>query len=135
CLRHRALPVGFDMGGVLGLKTDGSVVSVAWDDPDHSTREETTPAVHLAAAIGAAQKYPSLSTLAPRRPRGAPDCTHCEELQSSPLRGCRLCWYWGWDPPEAAEWLHSSSGPRQAEGGVSSDRRTAGWRKIFGGRP
>jgi hypothetical protein len=51
---HRALPACFDWGGVLALRRDCSVVSVAWDNPD-SFREETTCLAHMIAAIGASR--------------------------------------------------------------------------------
>lgn len=63
---HRCLPAAFDRGGVLGMKPDGTVLSVAWDRPGDTTREETSAAAHLAATMGASREYPGLRTLAPR---------------------------------------------------------------------
>jgi len=109
---ERALPVSFDMGGVAGLRRDGSVVSVAWDKPD-STREETSDAAHLAATIGASRNYPALRTLAPSRPPHANACPHCEEFRVPPsgAEGCPMCWYLGWVPPNPPPWfLRSDNG-------------------------
>gem|GEM_PF-1380101 len=109
---ERALPVSFDMGGVIGLRRDGSVVSVAWDDPG-STREETSDAAHLATTIGASRKYPALRTLAAVRPPHAKACPHCEEFRvsTSGAEGCPMCWYLGWVPPNPPPWfLRSDNG-------------------------
>ena len=109
---ERALPVSFDMGGVAGLRRDGSVVSVAWDDPG-STREDTSDAAHLAATIGASRNYPALRTLAPARPPRAKACPHCEEFRVSAggAEGCPMCWYLGWVPPNPPPWfLRSDNG-------------------------
>jgi len=108
--QHHALPVVFDMGGVLALKRDGSVVSVTWDDPAGSTREETSAAAHLAAVIAASRKYAVLATLAPRRPQDAEDCSHCARLHGDPnnARGCAICWYLGWRVPVPPSWFFDS---------------------------
>src|SRR5205085_2414777 len=111
-LEHRALPATFDMGGVLGMKRDGSVVSVVWDDPGSATREETSAVAHLAAVVGAAGKYAGLETLAPRRPADAKPCSHCASF-GSPIdhkRGCPICWYLGWVPPEPPRWFSTPLG-------------------------
>jgi hypothetical protein len=104
---HRALPVYFDMGGVAGLKRDCSVVAVAWDDPEHSTLEETSAADHLTAIVGASRTYATLATLAPRRPPDAQDCPHCD---SDNRRGCAWCCYLGWCPPARPAWFHRPLG-------------------------
>jgi hypothetical protein len=103
---QRALPVSFDMGGVLGMRPDGSVLSVSWDDPG-STREEPSPVAHAAATIGASQKYAALKTLGPRRPSDAEPCTACTSFRpnAGERQGCPLCWYLGWRPPTAPLWF------------------------------
>jgi hypothetical protein len=131
---HRALPVAFDMGGVLGMRRDGSVVSVSWDDPTGSTREETSGAAHLAAVVGASQKYALLATLAPRRPLDAKPCSQCAILNpgSDVPHGCPACWYLGWQPPAPPPWLFAPLGERP--GVPVTDRaaaKTSWWKRIF----
>jgi hypothetical protein len=133
---HRALPVSFDMGGVLSMRPDGSVVGVAWDDPRRSACEKTSCAAHLAALIGASRTYPALEALAPKRPEGAPSCSCCASTDSRPAakRGCELCWYLGWRPPEPPPWFQR---PLGAASSTASESRPAGsrepwWRRVFG---
>lgn len=131
---NRALPASFDMGGVLGLKPDGRVLSVAWDAPESSTREETSPAAHLAATVGALLLYPSLKTLAPRSPEPARACSHCGTTSAGEGPGCPLCWYLGWMPPEPPEWFHRPTPvPTSAQGSGEPDGRKPWWRRILGG--
>jgi hypothetical protein len=105
--RERALPVVFDMGGILGMKRDGTVISVPWDEP-RTTREETSSVAHMAAVIGAAQKYPELAALGPRRPADALDCPQCSVLNQDGQRGCPVCWHLGWSPPSPPGWFFSA---------------------------
>jgi hypothetical protein len=136
---HCALPVSFDMGGVLGLKADGIVLSVAWDHWDHpndSTREEASATAHLAATIGAARNYPALETLAPRRPATARACSHCPSLAQAQAPGCPMCWYLGWEvprPPASFYALGAEPGVVAAEGRQVKEP-APWWRRIFGGR-
>jgi hypothetical protein len=60
--------------------------------------EASSPAMNLAATIGASRDYPALRTLAPARPAHAKTCLHCEEFRVSPgsAEGCTMCWY-GWE--------------------------------------
>jgi len=122
---HRALPAAFDMGGVMGMRRDGTVVSVAWDDPEGSTREETAALAHVAAIIGASRNYSSLKDLAPKRPADAAECPACESLEptTEEHRGCPTCWYLGWTPPKAPPWFYLPVGQLPA---------APWWRKIFG---
>ena len=94
------------MGGVLALRRDCSVVSVAYDDPS-TTREETTGLAQLAATIGASRNYPTLQTLAPARPSDAESCPHCPSFAAASLErdGCPMCWYLGWVSPKAPSWF------------------------------
>jgi hypothetical protein len=107
---QRALPVSLDMGRVLGLTSDGSVLGIAWDEPGDSTRAETSAAAHLAAAVGAARRYPTLQTLAPRRPATASACSHCQSLATpkEAAPGCPSCLYLGWEPPRPPAWFQQS---------------------------
>jgi hypothetical protein len=131
---NRALPVCFDMGGVFGLKPDGEVLSVAWDAPARSTRNETSPAIHLMAAIGAADIYPSLKTLVPRRPKLASTCSHCAAKPTSEPRGCPHCRYLGWMPHEPPPWFYRPS-PRStsAKDRHEYGRRRSWWQRLFRG--
>src|SRR5690606_33505435 len=109
--RERAIPVVFDMGGVLGMKRDGTVISVPWDEPHGALREETSSVAHMAAVIGAAQKYPELKTLAPNRPSDAPDCPQCAVLNPDGSRGCPVCWQLGWLPRTPPSWWFNHPAP------------------------
>jgi hypothetical protein len=133
-LEHRALPVVFEIGGVLGIKRDGAVLSVSWDDPQGSTRQETSGAAHLAAMIGASQKYAMLATLAPKRPLDAQVCSHCATLNpgSDVPRGCPMCCYLGWQPPAPPRWFQLPIG----DGSALPETNPAGaaspwWKRIF----
>jgi hypothetical protein len=97
---QRALPVSFDMGGAFGMRRDGSVLSVSWDDPSGSTREERSPVAHAAATLGASRTYAALKTLGPRRPSLAEPCTACTSFgpNAGERGGCPVCLYLGWRP-------------------------------------
>jgi hypothetical protein len=129
---NRALPVFFDMGGVVAMKGDGSVISMSWEAPDAPAREETSGAAHLAAVIGAAQRHEALGTLAPRRPRGAAECAECAVLNPDGGRGCPVCWYLGWSPPPAPSWFLDS--PHPDDRANEADRpaaRLAWWKRLL----
>jgi hypothetical protein len=134
-LQNRALPVVFEMGGVLGMKRDGSIVSVSWDDPVGSTREETSGVAHLAAVVGASQKYAALATLAPRRPVDAEDCSQCALLnrESDNPRGCPICWYLGWRPPTPPTWFFNTPSGEQPPpaNAKATEPSSPWWKRIF----
>jgi hypothetical protein len=91
--RERALPVWFDMGGVLGLRGDGAMVGALWDHPGPA-EVETDPNLLLAARVAAA-RLPALAALAVPRPAAAPDCRFCAGTR------CPVCWQLGWEPLNA----------------------------------
>jgi len=128
--QERVLPVVFDMGGILGMKSDGTVISIPWDKPGGTTHEETSGVAHVAATIGAAQKYPELKTLAPARPPDVPDCPQCAVLNPDGSRGCPVCWQLGWLPPTPPSWLFNHPAPSVSTGTDGTKR--SWWRKLLG---
>lgn len=128
--QERALPVVFDMGGILGMKRDGTVISVPWDEPGGTTHQETSCVAHMAAVIGAAQKYPELKTLVPARPPDVPDCPQCAALNPDGSRGCPVCWQLGWLPPTPPSWLFNHPAPNVTTG--TSATKRPWWRKLLG---
>lgn len=128
--QERALPVVFDMGGILGMKRDGAVISVPWDEPHGASREERSSVAHMAAVIGAAQKYPELKTLAPARPSNAADCPQCAVLHPDASQGCPVCWQLGWLPPTPPSWWFSHPAPSVSTGTSATLRPW--WRKLLG---
>lgn len=128
--QERAIPVVFDMGGILGMKRDGTVISVPWDEPHGASREETSSVAHMAAVIGAAQKYPELKTLTPARPSDAPDCPQCAVLNPDGSRGCPVCWHLGWLPPTPPRWWFNHPAPSVSTG--TSATKRPWWRKLLG---
>ena len=71
------LPVILDMGGCLGLRPNGDVMSFVWDEPRH-LRPERDPRICNTVYYRASVKYPELAALAPKRPATAIDCPHCD---------------------------------------------------------
>ncbi len=131
---RRALPVSFDVGGALGIRRDGTVLSVAWDRQDDSTREETSGVAHLAATVGAARTKPTLETLAPRRPAAARACPQCGALAPAGGTGCPTCWYLGWEVPKPPAWFRSGSEGQSTRRNDERKGRLPWWRRIFGTR-
>lgn len=85
--KHRALPVLFDPGGFFALTHEAHLVSDGWDPP-FAVREHANTHTHLLCAVGAARKFPTLASLAPRRSAASlpcpdhrsPACTRCMNL-------------------------------------------------------
>jgi hypothetical protein len=69
------LPVYTDMGGALLLDTDGTVRCYEWDTL--RTTEITDDRQIVLAIVAAAQEYPDLIDLLPRRPPLATSCSDC----------------------------------------------------------
>ncbi|WP_426749812.1 hypothetical protein [Myxococcus sp. Y35] len=127
--QERALPVVFDMGGILGMKRDGTIVGIPWDGPDRATREETSSTAHLAAVIGAARRYPELATLGPRRPSDAQECPRCAVKGSDGQHSCPVCWQLGWLPPTPPVWFFNESPARSA---ATSVTKHPWWIRVLG---
>lgn len=70
------LPVVYDMGGFLVILMTGQI---GWIDitPPHAWKEESDPKIIRMVNFAASEKYPELSSLKPKRPQNALDCTHC----------------------------------------------------------
>ncbi|HYO98274.1 MAG TPA: hypothetical protein VER33_27405 [Polyangiaceae bacterium] len=125
-----ALPVVFDLGGMLALRRDGAVISIPWDEPGAITHEETSSVAHMTAVIAAAQKYPELRTLAPARPSDAQDCSQCAVTNPVGSRGCPLCWHLGWLPPTPARWFFNDRA-QSTTTGIHATKRPW-WRRLLG---
>ena len=70
------LPVMLDMGGCLGLRSDGEVVSFSWDEP-RQLRVEHDERIRNVALFRASLEYALLGCLMPRKPATAVTCPHC----------------------------------------------------------
>jgi hypothetical protein len=127
--QERALPVVFDMGGVLGMRRDGTVISVPWDEPTRRARTETAGVAHLAAVIGAGLKYRELATLSPARLSDAEECRQCVVLNTDGQRGCPVCWQLGWLPPTPPSWLFN--GPPPSIAATASVTKLPWWRRLI----
>jgi len=71
------LPALLDMGGCIGLRPDGEVVSFVWDEP-YALRSERDPPIRNIAYYQASLKYPELVLLIPERPPDATICPFCD---------------------------------------------------------
>jgi hypothetical protein len=96
--RHGALPVYWDMGGLLLLLPSGTIIGTdvdAIDDPTSQVEEQW----QLIARVSAASKYPELSCSLPERPAEAPDCETCSGTGRFPgtkTASCGVCNGLGW---------------------------------------
>ena len=106
-----SLPLILDMGGCYALRTDGEVVSFAWDEP-HGLMVVDDERLRNVALHQGSLKYPELKALVPSRPSGAIDCSSCGGTGTTSL-GARsvasvicFCGGLGWIP------VGSSSGGR-----------------------
>jgi len=78
------LPLSLDAGGVVGLKRDGSVVSVEWDDPSQE-RPITRVRDRDVALIDGARRYEFLKSLLPAHSPDARVCPECRGTGVHPL--------------------------------------------------
>ncbi len=73
---HNALPLILDMGGCIALRTNGELISFAWDHEENALPEIDPYNEHIARAVGS-RKYPEILGLAPVRGADASACTFC----------------------------------------------------------
>jgi hypothetical protein len=95
------LPVWSDMGGVLILKPDGSVLEY---DKEEGTVRPASERSHTLALVEAALKHPELRALGPERPPEAHTCPQCSG--SGVVMGnvvCGVCMRTGWLLPSKRE--------------------------------
>jgi hypothetical protein len=103
---HGILPLMADMGGIVGLRQDGALLELAWDSSE--PRPVTSRRWADLALLRAAQRYPELSSVLPRRTVGAAECTQCQgtgtpaAIASSLAGATCVCGGLGWIPEE---WL------------------------------
>ncbi len=99
---HDVLPLYADMGGVMALRADGTVVSIAWDAT--TAEPVTNPRLRDVALLQGARCYHELETVLPRRTEGAMACRHCNGTGRPMLEGRTLenvtcfCGGLGWIP-------------------------------------
>jgi len=83
-VRLGILPLSLDSGGVVGLKRDGSIVGVDWDDP---SRER--PIIRIrdrdVALILGSERYEFLKSVLPARSSDARVCPQCSGTGVDPL--------------------------------------------------
>ncbi len=93
--RTGAVPVHSDMGGILLVAPNGSVLHYHPDSGDVSTATEER--WRILALVKAARKFPELEPLRPRRPASAEVCTQCggEGVVLGHV-DCAVCWGSGW---------------------------------------
>jgi hypothetical protein len=99
-----ALPVWFDIGGMLAVRGDGSVLSRDWEEPERVVPEDD-PMWHRVVSVVAA-RHPALAALAPARPAEAADCWLCVKKEFA-VAGARCpgCQGLGWELPALPAWL------------------------------
>jgi hypothetical protein len=73
--RHGALPVIWDIGGVVLLTPDAKVLDVGWDD--RAPTENADPLARNRALFQGARRFPPLASFVPPRPADARTCPHC----------------------------------------------------------
>lgn len=106
--RFRLLPVLADAGGFVGLREDGEVVIVDWDEPDEPF---VAPDERLrwAGLARAAARYPDLAFLRPPPTPGAVTCPKCGRSGRFAVDGVEApegvlcqCFGLGWVPSDEA---------------------------------
>jgi hypothetical protein len=105
---QRALPVWFDVRGILALRGDGSVISRAWDEPGRSLPADE-PTWHRAVSMVIGRE-PALAALAVTRPPEAADCALCmTKAFAAAGASCPACQGLGWELPPPPAWLRPAS--------------------------
>ena len=92
--RFNALPLYEDIGGVLALCSDGTMMQVA---PDADTAQPVTDERWITVALVAgAERYPDLRELLPQRPPNAQPCAVCRGTGRVHGAWCGACSALGW---------------------------------------
>jgi len=92
-----ALPLFADMGGVIGIRPDGTLVEWSHDGGGRDARPVEDRTGVLIALVAAARRYPEFQKLLPVRGPGAIDCD-CRRIPQcvSGLISCGRCGGMGW---------------------------------------
>src|SRR5262249_60325042 len=92
-----ALPLYADMGGVIGIRPDGTLVEWSHDGGGRDARPVEDRIGVLIALVAAARRYPEFQKLLPVRGPGAIDCD-CRRIPQcvSGLISCGQCGGMGW---------------------------------------
>ena len=87
-----ALPLYIDIGGMIGIRPDGTLVEWSHDGEDRDVRPVEDRVWVLIALIAAARRYPEFQDVLPVRGTGAIDCD-CRRIPScvSGLISCARC--------------------------------------------
>lgn len=72
---HDVLLFVVDMGGIAGMRADGELVEVAWDD--QAAKPITSPRWHDLVLLAGAKHYVELEPLLPKRTPQDRDCSSC----------------------------------------------------------
>jgi hypothetical protein len=99
--RHGFVPLYADLGGVVGVRPDGTFVGLG-DDPDAAPAEMTSVRWRDLAVLIGAKRYPELRALIPPRPPDAVTCANCAGsgvIAELPTVTC-ACGGLGWIPPD-----------------------------------
>lgn len=75
--RTHVLPLCFDWSGFLGLRPEGQVVSVLYDDESGEYEIIHEERVRNLALCQGTKRYPDLPFLQPAKPPDAMECSHC----------------------------------------------------------
>lgn len=98
--RFQLLPLRADLGGFVGLRQDGELMTVTWDEEGLEPTATSDKESRLAAVTSGARRYPELSFLIPPRPESAVGCKSCSGTgwipKSEPEIQCGRCWGLGW---------------------------------------
>ena len=109
--RTQLLPMYMDLGGFIGLRGDGELLTVDWDElePEEGHEVEHDPRLRRMALYAGAERYPELSFLRPMRPREAVPCPQCRgrghpliEGEPAPDSVVCYCGALGWLLPDEA---------------------------------
>ena len=98
-----ALPLYIDIGGVIGIRPDGTLVEWSHDGEGRDVRPVEDRIWVLIALIAAARRYPEFQDVLPVRGTGAIDCD-CRRIPScvSGLIACARCGGMGRLSPETS---------------------------------
>lgn len=100
--RAHALPVYSDMGGCLLITPEAEILALRHEGPDRA-QPEVDPRWRRVAFTRAAERFPQLAALRPKRPSDGVDCPRCGAegvvQAGSAFIDCGECFGLGWKGP------------------------------------